>query len=84
MTDKELIKALGGPAAVARHLGYEGQKGICRVSMWQTRGIPAKVRLENLGYFMSPFQKTEKHKGQSFNESSLDGKARKLCVNTES
>lgn len=59
MTDKELIEALGGPAKVARHLGYQGQKGICRVSMWKVRGIPAKVKLENLGYFLTPLKKGE-------------------------
>ena len=57
--DKELIEALGGPAKVARHLGYQGQKGICRVSMWKVRGIPAKVKLENLGYFLTPLKKSE-------------------------
>ena len=59
MTDKELIEALGGPAKVARHLGYQGQKGICRVSMWKVRGIPAKVKLENLGYFLTPLKKVK-------------------------
>ena len=52
MTDEELIKFLGGPSAVARHLGFTGKKGVTRVCMWAKRGIPAKVKLENLGYFV--------------------------------
>lgn len=62
MTDKEIIRSLGGPTAVAKKLGLEGKKGVCRVVMWQRRGIPAKVRLEHLGYFMSPLIAQGKNK----------------------
>lgn len=58
MNDKELIKSLGGPTKVARHLGFEGKKGSCRVAMWMKRGIPPRIRLENLGYFQPPETKT--------------------------
>ena len=60
MNDKELIKALGGARKVAEHLGYEGKKGACRVGMWMKRGIPPRVRLENLGYFQVPIARPEK------------------------
>lgn len=67
MNDKELIEKLGGAALVAKKLGYEGKKGICRVMNWKRRGIPSKVRLEHLGYFMSPLMqagdKNENTKG---------------------
>lgn len=57
MNDKELIEKLGGATVVAKTLGYEGKKGVCRVLNWKRRGIPPKVRLEHLGYFMGPLMK---------------------------
>lgn len=60
MNDKEIIKALGGPTAVAKWLGYKGKSGVTRVVNWQRRGIPSKVKLENLGYFLSPVMKQAK------------------------
>lgn len=60
MNDKEIIKRLGGPTAVAKKLGFEGRRGVCRVIMWQRRGIPAKVRLEHLGYFLAPLNESNK------------------------
>ena len=44
--DSKTIDALGGPAAVARKLGYPLPGGAARVSNWKRRGIPAKVKLE--------------------------------------
>lgn len=38
--DSELIDKLGGPAEVARKLGFEMPKGIQRVQNWKYRGIP--------------------------------------------
>lgn len=38
--DSELIDQLGGPAEVARKLGFEMPKGIQRVQNWKYRGIP--------------------------------------------
>lgn len=49
MTDKELIKKLGGVAAVSSYLGISYQ---C-VFNWLTRGIPAQVKLDNKDVFLS-------------------------------
>lgn len=43
--DWALIIDLGGPAKVARLLGYESRGGIQRVQNWRYRGIPADVKL---------------------------------------
>lgn len=43
--DWALITYLGGPAKVARLLGYESRGGIQRVQNWRYRGIPAEVKL---------------------------------------
>lgn len=52
MDVKVLIRDLGGPAAVARDLGFGGRKGTCRVSMWMNRNrIPAEIQLKHLDYF---------------------------------
>jgi hypothetical protein len=51
MKDSELIKRLGGPAKLARLLGYDGDDGTRRVFNWIRRGIPAKVRLQNQHIF---------------------------------
>jgi hypothetical protein len=53
-TDKEVIDALGGPAAVAEKLGYDKHGGVQRVQNWTTRGIPPKVRLERPDLFPMP------------------------------
>lgn len=45
MNDKDLILSLGGPAKVARLLGY-GKWGTNRVCNWMERGIPAAVKLD--------------------------------------
>lgn len=45
--DAELIDKLGGPAELARKLGYQEEGAIQRVQNWKTRGIPPRVRLEN-------------------------------------
>ncbi len=41
--DRPIIKALGGPAEVARKFGYSVQ----RVSNWGRRGIPSTELLDN-------------------------------------
>ena len=52
MRVKEVIYGLGGPAKVARTLGFEGRKGACRVSMWIARNkIPAEIQLQNIEFF---------------------------------
>lgn len=38
--DAELIDSLGGPAEVARKLGFDMPKGTQRVQNWKYRGIP--------------------------------------------
>lgn len=47
MSDIELIERLGGPAKLARRLGYATPAGTRRVANWKKRGIPAQVRLDN-------------------------------------
>jgi hypothetical protein len=50
--DKAVIDALGGPAKVARLLGYDtASGGIQRVQNWMTRGIPHAVRLKHIDIF---------------------------------
>lgn len=53
-SDAEIIEDLGGPAKVAKLLGYKPESGIQRVNNWKTRGIPATVRLSNLHLFGMP------------------------------
>lgn len=38
--DAELIESLGGPAELARSLGYTGKGSVQRVQNWKYRGIP--------------------------------------------
>jgi len=52
--DSKLIDDLGGPAKVARLLGYPNQGGVQRVQNWKSRGIPPKVRLERPDLFQVP------------------------------
>lgn len=52
--DAALIKALGGPAEVARRLGLDAKGGVQRVQNWTARGIPAAVRLQHLDIFGQP------------------------------
>lgn len=47
MTDKAIIEKHGGPAKLARKLGFEKHNGTQRVSNWITRGIPPRVKLEH-------------------------------------
>lgn len=51
MTDKDLIISLGGPAEVARILGY-GKWGTNRVCNWLKRGIPPSVKLARPDIFL--------------------------------
>lgn len=53
--DAKLIKKLGGPTEVAKRLGLDKTAGaVQRVSNWQTRGIPAAVRLQHFHVFGAP------------------------------
>lgn len=52
--DIEIIERFGGPAKVARMLGYQKSGGTQRVFNWMRRGIPARVKLENPEIFLSP------------------------------
>ena len=45
MDDKDLIDHLGGPASLARLLGYRTESGTQRVHNWKARGIPSEVKL---------------------------------------
>ena len=50
--DSEIIDNLGGPTALARRLGY-GSGGPQRVANWRKRGIPARVKLDHAGVFLT-------------------------------
>lgn len=55
MTDRDLIRQLGGPAKLAQLLGYDKRSGgVQRVHNWVSRGIPAKVKLERADIFLRP------------------------------
>ncbi|EGE12402.1 hypothetical protein E9G_00473 [Moraxella catarrhalis 7169] len=56
MTDKELIEKLGGVSSVAHFLGSKYNT----VYNWTYRGIPSKVKLDNLAYFTSAIKQTPK------------------------
>jgi hypothetical protein len=45
MNDSETIKRLGGPAVLAKRLGYKNG-GTQRVFNWTKRGIPAQVKVD--------------------------------------
>lgn len=49
--DAELIDRLGGPAEVARKLGFDASGGTQRVQNWKTRGIPEVIRLRRTDVF---------------------------------
>lgn len=58
--DSALIEQLGGPAAIARRLGYEQPAGTRRVQNWKYRGIPELVLLKNPDIFgPAPSEKPE-------------------------
>ncbi len=50
--DRTLILNYGGPAKLARMLGY-GRWGTNRVSNWMTRGIPAHVKVAHPEIFLA-------------------------------
>jgi hypothetical protein len=53
MTDKDLIRELGGPTKVAELLELDKEKGgVQRVANWMSRGIPAKVKLAYPNLFL--------------------------------
>ena len=52
MDDKKLIESLGGASKVAQLLGYPRLGGAQRVHNWMTRGIPAKVKVDNPHIFL--------------------------------
>ena len=56
MTDADLIKTHGGPAQLARLLGYDMPNGVQRVQNWLSRGIPAKVKLDRPEIFLAHLQ----------------------------
>jgi len=49
--DSELIDRLGGPAEVARRLGFAMPKGTQRVQNWKYRGIPPYTRVTRTDVF---------------------------------
>lgn len=58
--DAKLIDALGGPAELARALGYDPAKGgTQRVQNWKYRGIPELLRLKKPEAFAPPADQEE-------------------------
>lgn len=51
--DAERIAELGGPAKVARLLGFAPETGTQRVQNWITRGIPVRMKYERPDLFGS-------------------------------
>lgn len=51
--DAQLIDQLGGPAVLARALGFDMPKGTQRVQNWKYRGIPELMRLRYPSIFRS-------------------------------
>lgn len=49
-SDRALIQSLGGPARVAKLLGFK-RGGTQRVHNWTVRGIPARIRLRRPDVF---------------------------------
>jgi hypothetical protein len=49
--DAVLIDQIGGPAEVARRLGFDPKGGTQRVQNWKTRGIPPLLRLQRTDVF---------------------------------
>lgn len=56
--DAALIERLGGPAQVARMLGFEVH-GTQRVFNWMRRGIPPAVKLDRPELFLSHLLKAK-------------------------
>ena len=53
--DAALIDRLGGPAEVARLLGFDTRTGgVQRIQNWKTRGIPEVIRLRRQDLFGPP------------------------------
>ena len=52
--DAALIDALGGPAQLARSLGYTSPGAVQRVQNWKYRGIPEVIRLRDPDAFKLP------------------------------
>ena len=50
--DAQLIDELGGPAKVARLLGFNPKSGVQRVNNWKSRGIPSRVKVTHPDLFM--------------------------------
>lgn len=57
--DARLIDTLGGPAVVARLLGFEPHGGVQRVQNWKRRGIPEVIRLRRTDVFGDPPKENE-------------------------
>ncbi len=49
--DWHLIQVLGGPAEVARRLGWKPSGGVQRIQNWKFRGIPEVIRLRRTDVF---------------------------------
>lgn len=60
--DARLIDALGGPAVLARRLGFDPAKGgVQRVHNWRRRGIPVVLRYQRQDLFGPPPEEGASH-----------------------
>lgn len=56
MDDKKIIEFYGGPAKLARLLGFEGHNGTRRVFHWIKRGIPDAEKHRHRDILVTPFE----------------------------
>ena len=52
MTDAQLIEFHGGPTKLAKKLGWNESRAIQRIHNWQSRGIPAAIKLKYPSVFL--------------------------------
>jgi hypothetical protein len=65
MTDKDLIRKLGGPTKVAEMLSLDKSRGgVQRVSNWMSRGIPAAIKLAHPDIFLADLVGRRKRRGR--------------------
>lgn len=53
MNDAQLIDHYGGPARLAKVLGWHESRAIQRIHNWRARGIPAAVKLRYPEVFLT-------------------------------
>lgn len=77
MTDKELIQKLGGATRLCELLGFDKSSGgVQRVHNWETRGIPASIKLSRPDLFPNVIGKQSRTGSASAIRKSSDAKKR--------